>query len=104
MNYITIENLVLSIPMLAMVLIWINNSFKDKKMNYWLILIVANLMWIGYCTYMIKSTNDDKVTSGMSMIIIDNIVCIVIAVSGILRLKKLNNKVNTTISKEKINT
>ena len=87
-----IEKVILSIPIIAMVLIWFNNSLRNKELKYWVILLIANIMWIIYSVYMINTVSDERVTSGMLTIIVDNIVCIMIAISGILKLQKDRRK------------
>lgn len=77
-----------AIPVISMIFIWYNNSLKQKNLLYWIILIIANFLWIFYCGYIITIVEATVIKSGMVIIIVDNIVSIGIAVYGLHRFLK----------------
>ena len=86
----TVTNIIMAIPALAMAMIWYVHYLHDKKMPYWLIIVAVNILWMAYSGYLLFTSTDKIVLSGVSMIFIDNVVSIAIAVCGIRRL--LNGK------------
>ena len=89
MDYITVTNLIASFSIIASMMIWIVHFLKEKKMNYWMLLILANMLWMSYCIYVLLNTEiKSTIQIGMMAIVVDNIICMGIAVYGAVRFKK----------------
>ena len=69
-------------PFVAIMLCWLNHSFKNKLLPYWTILITYNLIWVGYGFWI------DQLP-----VIIDAGMSMVIGIYGLVRFVKNENKV-----------
>jgi hypothetical protein len=94
MEYLTIKGVVTILPAIIVVMVWINNYWKDKTTKYWILLLAYNFLWLFYCLYLIFYIDDKVVNHSMVIWVIDIIVSIAIAVYGLSRLKKTKNKIN----------